>query len=76
MVHLRRFTVLWALALLVVLGTTRAEEAGSWQLEDERWYVVELAGARDLLALRCDLGPLDPHGPRHRAYMRSSRDSR
>ncbi len=23
-----------------------------------------------------DLGPLDPHGPRHRAYMRSSRDSR
>ena len=23
-----------------------------------------------------DLGPLDPHGPRHRAYARSSRDSR
>ena len=22
------------------------------------------------------LGPLDPHGPRHRAYVRSSRDSR
>ena len=22
------------------------------------------------------LGPLDPHGPRHRAYARSSRDSR